>query len=372
MNVDLTHIRDHDDFDFDDELDDEGDDDISIHLDIDEDVDDHDATLNPSSESSEHPSQHHPNHSRHHSYSNLLGPSSSAHLSPASASISDWKDSFIGLFSNTSNKRGGSSGRTGATPLKLFPVVIIVLLAAFIITWLVWIVSHVFNSAAANSPAPSNTTTVPSAVKPAQPSMNASVKNALKDFEKEFIPTKYDSLDPTALNVRYYELNITEGIRRPDCVEQKLILANGQFPGPTIRIRPPSIFKLRIYNHLPSHPLTIHLHGLLQPHTPFYDGVPYLTQAPIMPGESFVIETQVQRGMEGTYMWHSHSGALSLSGALVVEPALDVDEVGSEEKVVELMKGEKGDVDGESFAEEYVRPAKAGRTATGLEYDDDK
>ena len=42
-----------------------------------------------------------------------------------------------------------------------------------------------------------------------------------------------------------------------------------------------------IENDLGSETTSIHWHGLHQKATPYMDGVPYLTQCPILPGTSF-------------------------------------------------------------------------------------
>ncbi len=61
---------------------------------------------------------------------------------------------------------------------------------------------------------------------------------------------------------------------------------NGQIPAPTIRCRQGEKVTIRFTNKL-SEPTTIHWHGL----NPIeMDGVPSLSQPPIMPGETFVYE----------------------------------------------------------------------------------
>ena len=50
----------------------------------------------------------------------------------------------------------------------------------------------------------------------------------------------------------------------------------------------------------------IHWHGFHQKGTPYMDGVPYVTQCPILPGESF--QYIFQANMAGTFFWHSHIG----------------------------------------------------------------
>ena len=66
----------------------------------------------------------------------------------------------------------------------------------------------------------------------------------------------------------------------------------------------------------------MHFHGLTVPNG--MDGVPGLTQDPIMPGESFTYSFKVL-DQPGTYMYHSHFNSaeqvgLGLYGAFIVEP----------------------------------------------------
>ena len=80
---------------------------------------------------------------------------------------------------------------------------------------------------------------------------------------------------------------------------------NNQVPGPEIRVNKGDnirvIFKNKTdLNH------TIHWHGM---HVPWrMDGVPYVTQMPVMPGQEFVYEFVAEP--YGTHFYHCHWGAL--------------------------------------------------------------
>jgi FtsP/CotA-like multicopper oxidase with cupredoxin domain len=58
----------------------------------------------------------------------------------------------------------------------------------------------------------------------------------------------------------------------------------GMSPGPTLRVKQGERLKVRLVNDL-KQSTVIHWHGLRLPNT--MDGVPFLTQKPIEPGESF-------------------------------------------------------------------------------------
>jgi len=94
---------------------------------------------------------------------------------------------------------------------------------------------------------------------------------------------------------------------------------NNQIPGPEIRVNRGDkvrvIFKNKTeLNH------TIHWHGL---HVPWrMDGVPYVTQMPVMPGQEFVYEFVAEP--YGTHFYHCHWGTLlhmqsGMYGSFIVE-----------------------------------------------------
>ncbi len=95
---------------------------------------------------------------------------------------------------------------------------------------------------------------------------------------------------------------------------------NGQVPGPQIRVREGDRVQLNVRNELPQS-TSVHLHGLEIPND--QDGVPFITQKPIKPGESFTYKFVVPNA--GSHMYHSHHNAayqvgMGLLGAFVVEP----------------------------------------------------
>ncbi|XP_016840817.1 laccase-4-like [Nasonia vitripennis] len=117
--------------------------------------------------------------------------------------------------------------------------------------------------------------------------------------------------------------NLTD-CSRPHCIpgdgtEKMVIVANRKLPGLSIEVCKGDRLLMDVTNKLPTETTTIHWHGLHQRGTPFMDGVPYLTQCPIMPGEVFRYDFIADR--PGSFIWHSHSGeqrADGLFGALIV------------------------------------------------------
>ncbi|HYT81145.1 MAG TPA: multicopper oxidase domain-containing protein [Actinomycetota bacterium] len=96
---------------------------------------------------------------------------------------------------------------------------------------------------------------------------------------------------------------------------------NEQVPGPQIRVHRGDTVRIVLTNHL-TQPTTIHWHGLTVPNS--MDGVPYVTQDPVMPDQAFTYQFRVV-DPPGTYLYHSHFNSTEqvgsgLYGAFVIEP----------------------------------------------------
>lgn len=97
---------------------------------------------------------------------------------------------------------------------------------------------------------------------------------------------------------------------------------NGVTPGPEIRVTEGDKVRIHVTNELPESTV-VHWHGLIVPND--MDGVPFITQPPIKPGEMFTYEFQIREGNIGSHMYHSHHNAAEqvtkgLLGAFIVEP----------------------------------------------------
>jgi FtsP/CotA-like multicopper oxidase with cupredoxin domain len=96
---------------------------------------------------------------------------------------------------------------------------------------------------------------------------------------------------------------------------------NKQWPGPTIRVDQGDRVRAVFKNNL-DETTGVHFHGVDFDNF-FEDGVPFVTQKPITPGESYTYEFTAQN--PGSLMYHSHHNATDevgrgLLGAFVVEP----------------------------------------------------
>jgi len=95
---------------------------------------------------------------------------------------------------------------------------------------------------------------------------------------------------------------------------------NDQVPGPQIRVREGDRVRLVVKNELPES-TCVHFHGVEVPND--QDGVPFITQPPIKPGETYTYEFTAPN--PGSHMYHSHHNAatqvgLGLLGAFIIEP----------------------------------------------------
>jgi len=79
---------------------------------------------------------------------------------------------------------------------------------------------------------------------------------------------------------------------------------NGTVPGPTIKVQPGDTVRVVLDNQL-DQSTAIHFHGILTPNA--MDGVPYVTQDPVKPGDTFAYEFVAQGPAVGMYHSHHHA-----------------------------------------------------------------
>ena len=97
------------------------------------------------------------------------------------------------------------------------------------------------------------------------------------------------------------------------------ISVNGITPGPTLIVSHKQTIVVNVLNAHPSESITIHWHGMLQYNTPWMDGIPYVSQCPIQPKDSF--RYIFKADPSGTFWYHGHVGASrtdGLYGALII------------------------------------------------------
>ncbi|KAK7617054.1 laccase [Phyllosticta citricarpa] len=125
----------------------------------------------------------------------------------------------------------------------------------------------------------------------------------------------YDSMPDTGVT-RYYNLTVSYQNIAPDGVQREGIVFNGQYPGPLIEANWGDWISVTVYNELgaKNEGTTIHWHGILQKETPWMDGVPGVTQCPIVPGQTLTYLFRADQ--YGTSWYHSHYSAQYSGGAV--------------------------------------------------------
>ncbi|XP_063981172.1 uncharacterized protein LOC135164603 [Diachasmimorpha longicaudata] len=120
-------------------------------------------------------------------------------------------------------------------------------------------------------------------------------------------------------------LNVTQCFL-PECIpadgfKRSIQIINRQLPGPTIEICQGDRLIVDVTNRLLTESTSLHWHGQHHRASPYMDGVPYVTQCPILPGSTF--RYHYTAATAGTHFWHSHIGYQrgdGVSGALIVRP----------------------------------------------------
>ncbi|RHZ57677.1 uncharacterized protein CDV56_105308 [Aspergillus thermomutatus] len=127
---------------------------------------------------------------------------------------------------------------------------------------------------------------------------------------------------PPATGVtRRYDFTVARGTASPDGFQKQVLSINGQTPGPRIEANWGDFIEVTLHNNItgPEEGTSLHWHGLLQRETPWYDGIPSVTQCPVAPGSSFTFRFRADR--PGTTWYHSHYSAQyagGLFGPLVI------------------------------------------------------
>ncbi len=122
--------------------------------------------------------------------------------------------------------------------------------------------------------------------------------------------------------VKVFEMTIDKISHQIDAFKDPLdaLGYNGTWPGPQLRVIEGDRIRATFKNNL-DETTGVHFHGQALPNA--MDGVPLITQDPIVPGASFTYEFTAKPS--GSHMYHSHHNATDqvgrgLLGAFIVEP----------------------------------------------------
>lgn len=126
--------------------------------------------------------------------------------------------------------------------------------------------------------------------------------------------------------IKVFDLTIDEANHQIDELKPPVagLGYNAQWPGPTIRVTQGDRVRANFTNNL-KETTGVHFHGV-EFDDFFQDGIPFITQLPILPGETYTYEFTANNA--GSLMYHSHHNATDqvgrgLLGAFVVEPKAD-------------------------------------------------
>lgn len=120
-----------------------------------------------------------------------------------------------------------------------------------------------------------------------------------KDFWGVQMPYTMDG------DTKVFKITCTEGPWETEPgVTQNAMMYNGRVPGEYIRVTEGDKVRVLVTNKM-TQSTGVHFHGVHTPNT--MDGVPYVTQPPIRPGETFTYEFVAKNA--GSHMYHSHHNA---------------------------------------------------------------
>ncbi|ODV77364.1 uncharacterized protein CANTADRAFT_97027 [Suhomyces tanzawaensis NRRL Y-17324] len=128
------------------------------------------------------------------------------------------------------------------------------------------------------------------------------------------LPDLPKTLPPLGSTAREYTFNITRSYANPAGFYRSGFLINGQSPGPAIEGDEDEWITVTVNNFTPF-AFTIHFHGILQKGTPWFDGVPGLSQYPILSGDTYTYHFQLKE-QYGSAWYHSHYRGYSSDGIL--------------------------------------------------------
>ncbi|KAG7209096.1 hypothetical protein KM043_015243 [Ampulex compressa] len=93
---------------------------------------------------------------------------------------------------------------------------------------------------------------------------------------------------------------------------KSFLVVNGRSPGPSIQVCLGDTIEVLVHNRLGADELGFHWHGIRQNASAHMDGVPMVTQCPILPYGGF--RYKIRPESAGTYFYHAHSVSQQADG----------------------------------------------------------
>ena len=104
--------------------------------------------------------------------------------------------------------------------------------------------------------------------------------SSLKIVANSYLQDPKDAFINTVLNA-----SASRDVISGDGEPRTVVTINGRFPGPTLEVWENAQVVVHVTNRLEATPISIHWHGMRMRETPWMDGVAYVTQCPILPGD---------------------------------------------------------------------------------------
>ena len=124
-------------------------------------------------------------------------------------------------------------------------------------------------------------------------------KMTMMKYKTAVFPAKGNVYRYDVTNISAAEPLTTDDVITADGWEEpRLVIAvNGTVPGPAIEVYEGQTVIVHVKNLMTGAATSVHWHGQHQPGTPWMDGVGFITQCPIQPGQSFTYRfTATPRG----------------------------------------------------------------------------
>lgn len=141
-----------------------------------------------------------------------------------------------------------------------------------------------------------------------------------------------------------------------DGIGSRIVIAvNNQVPGPTITTHEDQTLIIRVVNKMHTDSTTIHWHGMHQKQTPWSDGVAFISQCPILPGQNFTYTFKA--APHGTSFYHAHIGdqrSMGLYGALIVKPKESASRLDTDGEHVLIIQDWNHDDDAETLYQKMI------------------
>lgn len=120
---------------------------------------------------------------------------------------------------------------------------------------------------------------------------------------------EHEALSKSSGKTVVYHLYVNDTLVNYTGKTRKAIAINGSIPAPALHFTEGDTAEIHVHN-LMKKETSIHWHGLIVPNQ--YDGVPYLTTAPIKAGQTHIYKFPLVQN--GTYWYHSHTKLQEQSG----------------------------------------------------------